>query len=443
MKAITTVSSRALWAVAIGGIVLIASFSGLANPGLHLEADMIWGENVTYAYSVIVTDIDGNGIDEIITGGRTISEGRQYAEITISQYIAGNLAIHTQHTWDHGEGGTSVESVYVADVDDNGINEIISVGYTTVLGDLHSDLAIWVWNIPQQALALEVEINQWIFTQYNSVYVTQLDDTHLPEIIVAGETISPQRSLLQILNWDGNQVDFRDEYIWPDEEAAAYSVYAEDVVGDGTLPIEIVTAGYAQDPQTLNNQAQLGIFQFDGFDIIPRVYREWIPVGFGEAEALSIYADNVGDGLEVEVIVCGWARSLFTGSNSGDLQLFHWDGNSLINPDGHQWPDAGQSDGTECRGVYVEEIDGTPPRDILTTGKRSAPLGGTEGELRMWEWLSPGFSQDIARWADGDHYAVYAKDIDIDPAIEILSAGHYHPPPVLAWAELRIYYWTL
>lgn len=442
------VSSRALWAVAIGAIVLIASFSGLANPDLHLEADMIWGENVTYAYSVIVTDIDGDGIDEIITGGSSISEGRQYAEIAISQYIAGNLAIHTQHMWEHGEGGTSVESAYVADVDEDGTNEIISAGYTTVGGDVHCDLAIWVWNPPQHALALEMEIYEFRFTRYNSVYVADLDGLHLLEIIVAGEDTAPQKALLAILNWDNNQVDFRDQFTWPDADldAAAYGVYAEDVVGDGTLPIEIVVAGYQQHPVTLYKQAQLAIFQFDGVQIIPRLFYEWLPGmpgDFDEAEALSIYADDVGDGVDVEIVTCGYARPVICGT-SGDLELFRWDGNSLTMPGDYQWPPPGQNDRTKCQGVYVEEIDGAPPRNILTTGSKHPPVG-LEGELIMWtRHGGNNFDQEIARWAGGDHYAVYAKDIDIDPAIEILSAGHYRQHhPERSWAELRIYYWAL
>lgn len=96
-------------------------------------ASMEWnGSNqMAFGYSVKLEDLNGDGTKEIIAGGTTYDGTRNKAVILVLNYSNGVLTELANSTWyDDVAGDTSVFGVYCSDVDGDGVKEILTAGTT-------------------------------------------------------------------------------------------------------------------------------------------------------------------------------------------------------------------------------------------------------------------------------------------------------------------------
>lgn len=419
--------------------VLMVLSGGVLAATLELETSKQWGGNETYAYSVYAADLNGDNTIEIITAGKNITSlGRSYAEIAIWNYdiVGQDITLDTIHKWDQGEGGTSANSVYAADVDNDTHVEIVSVGYTTINGDIHQDIAIWTWSPILHALSLETQVTSLENIEHNSVYATELDDDDYLEIIVGGVNSAPERSHLAIFQWNETSLSLEDWWEPVGGQSGFNGVYAVDA--DDSGDVEILATGYEY--VSIYSNAYLAVFHLDNGSISLAGAAQRIPFGFDEAEFLSVHAGNLDNDDDIEIITCGNAEKTFTGT-SGYLAIFDWNGSAVGDEDHKEWPPSmANPDGTRCESVHTKDVDDdSSDIEIITAGRK----GYDDGELKVWWWNWSGhtFTELQTDWDDSHAFSVYADDVDSDATVEILVAGHTDAQIPYRWAELRSYYW--
>lgn len=419
--------------------VLMVLSGGVLAATLELETSKQWGGNVTFAYSVHAADLDGNNDIEIVTAGKNITSlGRSYAEIAIWSYdgVGNSITLDTTHKWDQGEGGTSANSVFAADVDDDANVEIVTVGYTTINGDVHNDIAIWSWSPIHHSVSLEAEVTASVNIEYNSVYAVDLDNDDYLEIIVGGVHLtSPEKSILEIFEWDETSLSLEDSWEPLGGQSGFYGVYAVDA--DDSGDVDILAAGYEHVLGFSN--AYLAVFHLDSGAISLAGAEHELMSGSDRMEFLSVHAGNLDNDDDIEITICGYAERDTGADTSGYLAIWDWDGTDVGSEDDVLWPSVlANADGTRCESVYVEDVDDdSSDNEILTVGLD----GDDDGELKVWWWDGSSFTELQNDWDDSHAFSVYADDVDSDNTVEILVAGHTDAQIPYSWAELRSYYW--
>lgn len=142
--------------------------------------------------SVFGADIDSDGTQEILTGGQTWNGSSHNAQLRIWSWNSSTLTLEKSQEWDTTSASYSeVSSVFAADVDGDGKKEIVTGGNTQNLtGSLpyplnlrHAQLRIWKWD--GTALTLK-KSEQWVTTyttSLNSVFVADVDADGRQEIL--------------------------------------------------------------------------------------------------------------------------------------------------------------------------------------------------------------------------------------------------------------------
>jgi hypothetical protein len=214
--------------------------------------------------SVYVYDLDNNGQKEIITVGYSNSLNNSRGQLRVWQFDGTNLTLKTNAEWYMIDGAYSVDvagnvmgntiasSVKVADVEGDGVPEIITIGYTYNGTKALAQLRIWNWS--GEALNLE-KSQEWAnldITQPSSVSINDVDGDGKKEIVTSGGTAGygswapnapgKTRAELNVWSWNGTIVTLKQSKDWIIGDAVlAWSVGTADLDNDGNT--EIVTVG--------------------------------------------------------------------------------------------------------------------------------------------------------------------------------------------------------
>jgi hypothetical protein len=244
----------------------------------------------------------------------------------------------------------------IGDVDDDGITEIIAVGYinaTSYLGTgLHS--AITIWNVTDSALTLE-RSTEWgigLPTICESVSVNDVDGDGDMEVIVGGHYydnhLDQTNAMLRIYN--GKTLTLEKSYQWIIyRRTEIHAVAAGDVDLDGV--VEIVTAGDHWDGY--NTNGQLGIWSWDGDNLILETSREWSIAGY----AIVIKTITIGD------VDNDGTPEMMTSGFPGQLRFWSWKEGILTLEKAEMWGDT-----IEVSGVAIDDVDDDGVAEIVTGG---------------------------------------------------------------------------
>ena len=151
-----TVTSHILATLLHKPMVLVkASTEGYEIPStsqkLTLEKSQEWiGNSSSYVNSVFAADVDGDGTQEIVTGGTTYST--IHSQLTIWSLDGSTLILEKSQEWNTiSPSYRTINSIFVADVDGDGKKEIVTGGNIQdgnlpfPLNLCHSQLGIWDW----------------------------------------------------------------------------------------------------------------------------------------------------------------------------------------------------------------------------------------------------------------------------------------------------------
>jgi hypothetical protein len=88
----------------------------------------------------VVGDVDGNGQGEIVTGGQFNDGTRNNAQLIV--WSGSNLAAQSIKSW-YWTGSTVINSVAIGDVNGDFINDAITGGKFNDATRLNSQLTVW------------------------------------------------------------------------------------------------------------------------------------------------------------------------------------------------------------------------------------------------------------------------------------------------------------
>jgi parallel beta-helix repeat protein len=383
---------------------------------LFLESKGRWDMGIDtdiQVWSVYASDVDGDGVVEILTCGQV----NESAELRIYSYDGLTITLEHTEMWNSTEGDTRAWSVFAADVDGDGVTEILT-GAETYNGQdnvyYDGQLRIWNWNGTILTLEHSEEWHTGNNTHVYSVFAYDVDGDGEVEIMTGGDAYDAGNNYiceLRVWNWNGTALTLEASEVWgAGGGEAVWSVYAADVDGDGI--VEILTAG------EYNFNAQLRIWNCNGTALTLEHSEEWTLSW--TARAISVFASDIdGDG-NIEIVTGGEASAHFDSSwvDNGQLRVWNWNGSALTLKDSREWPLNGTYTyaWTICSGDV--DRDGLP--EIITAG-----ASGNGAQLRVWSFNNSTLTLDASQesvdeWAD----TVFASDVDNDGTTEIITAGY-------------------
>ncbi|WGM90337.1 MAG: hypothetical protein NUK63_04240 [Candidatus Bathyarchaeum tardum] len=396
-----------------------------------------YGKGGTCCYGTdnfFVGDIDNDGTQELITGGfsyKTENNTRISFEapLKIWNWNGKELVCENTQTWNG-----SIRTVHASDIDNDGLTEIITGGTARNTSNQISQINIWTYDGFEIA-----QKGTYDGISAHSIFVTKLNDDQKPVILTAGRTIKENQSLAQlsIFQWKENKLTLLDSQEWSSStEAYAYSVFASDLNNDNE--IEIITAGFDNGLTNSTGQLriwrwngnQLVLQTNMEWQTIPNAYGVTIsgqPMGNTAVNDLKV-GDVDSDGVP-EIITGGWTYdgSVF----NAQLRIWSWDGDRLSLENSHEWI---SEDITEIKSVSLSDVDKDNQVEIVTSGLTSVygSFNNTEcnpdhAQLRIWSWNGHNLVLKLSKdWTVGDGVVAWnlgTGDIDNDNTVEIITVG--------------------
>jgi hypothetical protein len=128
---------------------------------LNLEKSREWANlDITQPTSVSINDVDGDGKKEIVTSGCTAgygswapnAPGKTRAELKVWSWDGNTITLKQSKDWIIGDA-VSAWNVGTGDLNNNGINEIVTVGCMETGNLCDPDLRIWSLPLASQPIS--------------------------------------------------------------------------------------------------------------------------------------------------------------------------------------------------------------------------------------------------------------------------------------------------
>jgi hypothetical protein len=342
---------------------------------LMLEAEQHWdtfgvgGTCISGGHNFAVADVDGDGVMEMITGGYS------YNYMPNGNRTLGWAPLKiwnwdgTNLTLEKNYSWTgNVGCVYAGDADGDGKTEIITAGRLTNSTKSVSSLRIWSWN--GQDLVLR---GSYEGISVNAIFVGNVDKDNKPEIVTVARAYNTTQSpaQLSVWQWDGNSFSLKKSAEWSAaaDIARGNSVNAGDLDKDGV--IEIVTCGYVNNLK--NCSGQVRVWQFDGTDLSMKANAEWRMVdGYSVDNAGNVIGNTMAHNVKVGDVDDDGFPEIITGGFTydgekveGQLRIWNWTGGILNLEKSQEWM---TSDITEPKSISINDVDGDGKIEIVTSG---------------------------------------------------------------------------
>jgi hypothetical protein len=310
-----------------------------------LEYEQNWPGNINCVYA---NDVEGDGKLELFISGSIRNETGTFSSLRVCNWDGSSLSLKASVE------GVSTSDVFVKDVNKDGVQEILTVGRFNIT-EQRAGAKLYIWHLKQNSLTL-IDSVEWCVsnvTSAGSVFAADLDGDGLVEVVTAGYAYSLKNSSGQVRVWqyDGNALDLKANEEWRLKEdvyaltiaggvqgnTVVNSLKVGDVDGDGKL--EVVTGGFAFDGENIN--AQLRIWSWNGENLSLEVSREWVSDYLTEIKSVSL-SDVDGDS-RLEIVTSGvlGAKGSFASSAAvperAQLRVWSWDGEVLALENGKDW----------------------------------------------------------------------------------------------------------
>ena len=349
-----------------------------------LKASTSWNGTI---YCLYAADVDQDGKVDLLCGGSFRNEtGHSTSSMRVLNLRDGLLELKAHYE------GIRVNSIFVSDVDRDGINDLLTVGRSV---SNSSQLSIWHLEGNKLALVNSLPLEEANITSANTVYASDLENDGTVEIMVGGyaDSLSNSKGLVSLWRWNGQELKLETVKTWQLAEGSAttiaggvqgntvvYNVKAADLDKDGKK--EMVTAGSTYDGVNVNGEIK--VWRWDGSDLIELASQEWATDYMTEAKSIALNDVN-GDG-KVEIIESGIAAAEGSFNNPegihdrGELRVFSYNGTSLVLEESNVWT----FDEGECAwNVGTGDVDNDGMAEIITVGC-SALKGQCDPDMRIW-----------------------------------------------------------
>jgi hypothetical protein len=354
---------------------------------ITLEKSHNWTGNIGCVYA---GDADGDGKTELITAGGMTNSSGSYPSLRIWTWDGETLVLRGSYE------GKTINSVSVGDVDKDGKPEIITIGRVANGNQSIAQLSIFRWNGMNLTFSTSVDCCGANGGRANSVYAYDLDDDGVTEIVTAGysNVIRNNRGQLRVWQFDGTILSLKDNAEWQMVEG----VYSVDVAGnpmgntvvsnvkvadvDGDGEPEIVTGGFTYNGT--ETEGQLRIWNWTGGVLNLEKSQEWVNLDITQPTSISIN-DVDGDGKK-EIVTSGYTAGYGSwtpdaaGKSRAELKVWCWDGKTMTLKQSEDWV---IGDAVSAWNVGTGDVDNDGIVEIVTVGcMETGEL--CDPDLRIW-----------------------------------------------------------
>ena len=272
--------------------------------------------------SISVFDFNNDGISEIITAGSSSDGGKTYAQLSLFNWNENVLSLVNSVKW-CASNDARATSVVASDLNNDGIGEIITGGYDHDLMNSSGQLRIWHWNEENFSLidSIEWRMVEDVYgvtitgdpmgnTIVNNLRVDDVDDDGSLEMVTGGFAFDGEKfnAQLKIWNWSTQKIACENSQEWiTDDVTEVKAIALDDVNGDSQ--VDIVTAGLAgayggfDDVDVPPEQAQLRVWSWNGKELTLKNSEEWT-VGEGVV-AWNVQTGDIDNDGTTEIIAVG------------------------------------------------------------------------------------------------------------------------------------------
>ena len=402
----------------------------------HWETYQVGGTCISGAHNLFVGDIDQDNKAEIITGGSSYSmlpngtTTSREAPLRIWNFNGQNFTIEYTQNWPG-----SINCVFASDVDGDGKQELMISG--SIWNETGTFLSLKVCNFNGSILSLKASVEG---VSISDISAKDLDQDGINEILTVGRTNFTGQYLgakLSIWRLQENALILKASVQWCTSNlTSASSVLADDLNNDGQ--IEIITAGYAY-PLT-NSSGQLRVWQFKENTLTLKASEEWqlkkdvyaLTIAGGVQGNTMVNSLKLGDldkdGAK-EIVTGGFA---YDGENiNAQLRIWNWTSQNLTLETSKEWVTDYL---TEIKSLALNDVDSDSHVEIVTSGvlgaKGSFAITAATPEraqLRVWSWDSKALTLENGKdWTIDEGacaWNVATGDADKDGAVEIVTVG--------------------
>jgi hypothetical protein len=353
---------------------------------LNLEKNYSWTGNIRCVYA---GDADGDGKIELVTAGSMANSTGDYPSLRIWTWDGETLALRGSYE------GKNIGSVSIGDLDGDGKPEIVTVGRFND-PEAVAQLSIWRWD--GKSLALNASVNCYATKEAraNAVFAYDLNNDGVAEIVMVGyaNDIKNSSGQLRIWQFNGTDLSLKENAEWqmiegvysvdvagnPMGNTIVSDVKVADVDGDG-VP-EIVTGGFTYNGTKA--EGQLRIWNWSGGVLNLEKSQEWVNLDITQPTSISIN-DVDGDGKK-EIVTSGytagygsWAPNA-PGKSRAELKVWSWDGNTLTLKQSKDWI---VGEAVSAWNVGTGDVDNDGIVEIVTVG--CMETGNLcDPDLRIW-----------------------------------------------------------
>ena len=357
---------------------------------ITLNGDHKWPGVVGCVY---VADADGDGVNEILTGGAVMNETGIYGSIRVWRWDDGGLSLKAAYE------GVPVGLIFVSDLDGDGKSEIITAGSLSE-GSQYAGL-LCLWHLEHNGLVLKKETRLANVTRVAAVYAYDLDGDGVVEIITAGYAgrLEDSRGQLCVWRWSGEDLILKADREWQLVEGVyalniaggvqgntmVNNVKVGDVDGDGSP--EIITGGFTYDGKNVN--AQLCIWSWDGESLRLETSREWADDYLNEVKC--VFLSDVDSDSRMDILTSGMVAAYGSFANCSStpghaqLRVWSWDGKTLALKYGQDWM---IGDNVCAWNVAAGDLNKDGLTEIVTVGCMGI-CALCDPDMRIWSVVNP------------------------------------------------------
>jgi hypothetical protein len=282
------------------------------------------------ANSVFVSDLDGEGVAEILTVGRVNEDNQSFTQLGVWRFENGELALKKSMKWG-GLNGASANSVYAADLNNDGEIEIVTGGYDGDVENSRGQIRVWRWDEEELSLdgskewctvedgfGVDIAGNPLGNTVVNNLKCGDVDGDGVAEVVTGGFTFDGEKvdAQLAFWNWTGKSLLLEDSFEWASADITEVkSISLDDVDGDECEDIVTsgfigVYGGFSDNEEDFPEHAQLRVWGWDGEELVLKVGEDWV-IGEGVTGWNIGTGDVDGDGVtEIVTVGCMYESSL-------------------------------------------------------------------------------------------------------------------------------------
>lgn len=342
----------------------------------------------TRFYDVAIGNVDNEtDIEIVVAGYGKLLGAEEIGLIVVASWNTTTLNRKTAVYWPNpleAVNETKFFGLAIGDVDNDGTNEIVTVGYrnSTSLGEQGFHGALTIWNVTGSDMILEARY-EWMTgkeTTWKSVAIEDVDGDGTLEIVITGDFLDKMLghtcSMLKICTWDGTSLNWEASTQWYTYlDTYAVDIATGDLDSDGTP--EIITIGYCEGAEGYN--AQIRIWSWNGDILALKLSAEGGLAGpLTSTMGKTVTISDVDNDGENEIIV-GIDVAYFLGSVP-TIRILAWDGTKLNLEVYYDWQNA-----SSIQGIATGDVDNDGIVEVVAAGYYSTLMLPTpRSMLGIW-----------------------------------------------------------